>query len=108
MSKKNATKAKGLIQKKSEVAAAAILNHPIFRDVAQRLETMHKLLRDLPVAVGEAVAEASRRPPAGASGPPVPLINPESVAILGKSLVIDGKTYILKDPKGEVVIHRGT
>lgn len=96
MAKKSTTKNRGLTQKKPEVAAAAILSHPIFRDVAQRLEMMHKLLRDLPVAVGEAVAEASRRPPAWASGPPVPLLEPKTIEIHGKKLIIDGKTINVK------------
>jgi hypothetical protein len=97
MAKKSAKNGKGLIQKKSEMTAAAVLEHPIFRDVAQRLETMHKLLQNLPVAVGEAVAEASRRPPAGASGPPVHLIEPKTVEILAKTLVIDGKTFVMRE-----------
>jgi hypothetical protein len=97
MSKKSPKKNRGLVQQKSDVAAAAILAHPVFRDVAQRLETMHRMMKDLPAVIGEAVAEATRRPPAGASGPPVPVIEPKTIEIHGKTLIINGKTYVLKE-----------
>jgi hypothetical protein len=96
MSKKS-LKNRSLVQKKSDVTTAAILAHPIFRDVVQRLETMHRMMKDLPAVIGEAVAEATRRPPAGASGPPVPVIEPKTVEIRGKTLIINGKTYALKE-----------
>lgn len=72
---------KGLIeQKKAELTTDQVLAHPVVQQMVTRLEALNSLLTNLPSAVGQAVAEAMEtarrnRPPDGASGPPVRIMN---------------------------------
>lgn len=86
-----------------EVSVEKVLSHPAFRDMANRIEIMQSLLSNLPQAIGEAVKAAMAAPPAGASGPPVPLINPGAVEIRPRELTIDGKKVKLKKMTGPSV-----
>lgn len=80
---------------KGELTSEVILSHPVFRDMAARLQVIHGMLEGLPKAIGAAVAEASRKPPEGSSGPPVPCINPGVVELSPRRLSVDGKIYEL-------------
>ena len=93
MGKKKPTK---MVALENTISTEVILSHPVFRDMAARLQTIHGMLEGLPKAIGAAVAEANRKPPEGASGPPVPLINPGNVEIGPRRLKIDGKTFNVK------------
>jgi hypothetical protein len=81
-----------LIRKDQELTQQ-ILAHPVVREMATQLSTVKRMLEELPKLIGEAVAEATRRPPEGASGPPVPRIDVGSVEIHRHGLKVDGKEF---------------
>lgn len=106
MAKKKASVKKSLVQAK-EAASSAILSHPVFRDMAGRLETMQKMLQSLPQAIGQAVAEATRQAPAGASGPAIPLVDAKEVEIGLRKLSVDGKLFSVNlVPPKQVCVER--
>lgn len=92
---KKKTGSKGLVVKEG-VSAEVILSHPVFLDMATRLKTIHGMLLALPQAIGEAVAQASRKAPEGASGPPVPLVDTKEVEISPRKLTVDGQKFDVK------------
>lgn len=51
-----------------------VLAHPVVRELSSQLKAMKQVVDALPELIGRAVKEATRRPPVGASGPPVPLM----------------------------------
>lgn len=104
MAKKKASVKKSLVQAK-EAASSAILSHPVFRDMAGRLETMQKMLQSLPQAIGQAVAEATRQAPAGASGPAIPVVDIKEVEILPRKLTVDGRQFDVKlQPPRQIIL----
>lgn len=89
-------KGRGLVKKEAmTVTAEAILSHPAFLGMKNRLDEVHAMLQNLPAAIGAAVAEATRQPPKGASGAPVPLVAPQEIEIGRGKLTLDGKTFEL-------------
>lgn len=93
--RKKKTGSKKLVVKE-EAAAEVILSHPVFRDMAGRLETIHAMLKNLPNAIGQAVAEASLKAPEGACGPPVPLVDVKEVEISKRQLSVDGQKFDIR------------
>lgn len=97
---------KELISRKQnqELSLEAVLAHPAVKELSSRLETLQGMLRGLPQAIGEAVAAATaaaelRKPPAGASGPRVPMIGNEigtEIEIHQRKLVVGGQVYDVK------------
>jgi len=69
-----------------------VLAHPVVQQMTRRLEEMREIVQGLPEAIGRAVAQATKRPPAGACGPPVPILNPKEVEFhKGGKVIEDGK-----------------
>jgi hypothetical protein len=97
MTKKKDKPDKGLIKKEADAALQQVMSHPVFQDMSNRLKTVQGMLKDLPNVIGAAVAESLRKPPEGASGPPMPLLSPTTIEIHRNKLVVDGKTTTLKD-----------
>jgi hypothetical protein len=85
------------------VPVEQVMRHPVVVQMAQRLEAVESMLHALPEAIGRAVAQAMRKPPTGASGPPVPLFVPghptfpkELEFRQGGKIVQDGKEFQLE------------
>lgn len=80
-----------------------VMRHPAVVKMAERLEAMEGMLQQLPEAIGRAVAQAMRKPPQGASGPPVPLFVPGTPSFpmdlqfhKGGKIQEDGKVFQLE------------
>ncbi len=73
----------GLVSKDQEdLELQRALRHPVVQHMADKLDQMRSMVEQLPEAIGRAVATsmtqaAAQQPPAGASGPPVPLRLPK-------------------------------
>lgn len=103
-SKKSQDLKSGLI-KKDVATTEAILSHPVVRDMSARLETMQKILQALPQVIGQAVAEAMQRPPEGASGPAIPVVDVKEVEILPRKLTVDGRQFDVKlQPPRQIIL----
>jgi len=68
---------RGLAKHESSKALTVehVLAHPVVRELSAQLKAMKQVVDALPELIGRAVKEATRKPPAGASGPPVPLMS---------------------------------
>lgn len=85
------------------VPVEQVMKHPLVVQMAERLEAVESMLHALPEAIGRAVAQAMRKPPSGASGPPVPLFVPGQPTFpkdlqfrQGGKIVQDGKEFQLE------------
>lgn len=99
---------KGLIRKESDaITAEMILQHPVVKEMAARLENVQKLLQHLPEAIGRAVAEASApKPPMPppAPGQPLCVVKPTPIEfgvpieLHPQRMVAGGATFDLPKP----------
>ena len=85
------------------VPVEQVMRHPVVVEMAQRLQAVESMLHALPEAIGRAVAQAMKKPPTGASGPPVPLYVPGQPTFpqdlqfhQGGKIVQDGKEFQLE------------
>lgn len=97
---------KALVQKEP-ISVEMVLQHPVVKEMASRLENVQKLLQSLPEAIGRAVAEASAPPPpkpAPAPGQPLSLVKPTPIEcgvvieLHPQRMVTGGNTFRLPDP----------
>jgi hypothetical protein len=73
---KKKSEERGLTRQESSKALTVeqVLDHPVVRELSTQLKAMKQVVDALPELIGRAVKEATRKPPPGASGPPVPLM----------------------------------
>jgi hypothetical protein len=102
MVKKKQGGKKSLVQA-AGVPADVIVGHPVFLAMKARLDTIQTLMERLPQVIGQAVAEATRRAPEGASGPAVPVVDTKDVVMAPRQLNIDGKKFSVKLEPPKVV-----
>ncbi len=100
--KKNSKDERGLSRRADPngLTLDGALTHPVVQRMSEKLEEMRQLVEGLPEAIGRAVAQATRKPPVGASGPPVPLVGFGKAVEFhkGGKIVEDGQEVKPKKP----------
>jgi len=90
-----------LVRREEDQMTRAILEHPVVRKIQTDLSNLQSMLKQLPEAIGRAVNETMKnQAPAGASGPPVPLLPTEGIEIHPDRSVVKGKDFKLDDKPG--------